>query len=272
MNAGMWDTLKRIGLFLLSGALAGGVFVLSIVADDASGAAKWRWTAVGTLVAFSVVAVAAYENRRAEMARQKTHRLAVKATTDLALAYNLVLVPTTERLRDLVASYAAGHPIPAGAGPSPAEDQYRTMILRSVLESAVVLTADPTASGLPRARSAYYERDPTTGDFNLKDRDGRMPPPRVKIPAVDMGGAHMNLLLTSGTSFRADGTPGKVSHLNPGGVEYKAVIAVPVRANGRMFGVLTVDAPEYEDFVPAHVDLMTTLGNVLAASLALGGP
>ncbi|GAA4998788.1 GAF domain-containing protein [Streptomyces hyderabadensis] len=264
------DTIIRIGLFLLSSVFAGGVFALSIVADEAKGSDKWRWTAVGTIAAVSVVAVAAFENHRAESARQKTYKAAVKASGDLALAYNQVLMPTTERLRDLSADYAAANP-PSTSGTHATQNHYLP-ILHSLLESAVVLTAEPTPSSYPRARSAYYARDPSTGDFDLVDKYGRTPSPRPKIPGADVAGAHMNTILTGNSPYWADGTPGKVSYLDPAGNRYKAVIAVPVRAGGTLFGVLTVDAPDYDDFTRAHVDLMSTLGNILAASLTLGGP
>ncbi|GHF14764.1 hypothetical protein GCM10018789_51140 [Streptomyces werraensis] len=188
----------------------------------------------------------------------------------MALAYNQVLIPTTERLRDLSADYAAFNP-PTTSGSNATQNRYLPT-LQSVLESAVVLTAEPTPTNYPRARSAYYTRDPSTGDFDLIDKYGRTPPPRTKIPAVDVAGAHMNAILTGNLPYWADGTPGKVSYLDPAGTRYKGVIAVPVRAGSELFGVLTVDAPDYEDFTQAHVDLMSALGNILATSLTLGGP
>ncbi|MFC8350742.1 GAF domain-containing protein [Streptomyces sp. NPDC057280] len=271
MNADTLEAVKRIGLFVLSGLLAGGVFVLSIVADGAEGRSKWTWTATGALVAMAVVAVAAYENRRAETARQKTRQEAIKAAGDLALAYNMYLVPASEQIRELARAYVANNPRPPGALPTSEEDGYRTNILGSVLEAAVALTAEPGPTGLPRARSAYYEMD-AAGDFIRVDKRGRIPEPSIKVAAGSMGGHHMDFILNSGTSFFADGTPGNTSIINPQGIGYKSVIAVPVRADGKRFGVLTVDAPEYADFIPAHVDLMKTLANVLAASLLFGAP
>ncbi|WP_159024540.1 GAF domain-containing protein [Streptomyces scabiei] len=268
MNA---DTLKRIGLYILSGLLAGGVFVLSIVADEARGPSKWAWTATGALVAVSVVAVAAYENRRVETARQKTREQAIKAAGDLALAYNMFLVPVSEQIRELVRSYVGNNPRPSGVTATSEEDGYCTSILGSVLEAAVALTAEPDQNGLPRARSAFYAMD-SAGDFIRVDKRGRTPEPNIKVAAVSMGRNHMDFILNSNTSFFADGTPGNISIINPLGTNYKAVIAVPVRADGKLFGVLTVDAPEYTDFIPAHVDLMKTLANMLAASLLFGAP
>ncbi|MEV6261739.1 GAF domain-containing protein [Streptomyces sp. NPDC051784] len=271
MGAANGDKIKRIGLFVLSALLAGGVFVLSIVADEEKGAAKWRWTGLGALVAVSVVAVAAYENRRAETARQKTHEQAVKAAGDLALAYNLVLVPVTEQLRDLTAAYVSANPRPAGIGPTPAESTLSRDVLRTVLEGAVALTAEPTPTSLPRARSAYYAREAATGDFVRTGHHGRTPPPKPRVSAGDMGGAHMEFLLNTDQSFHADGTPGNISIINPLGNDYRAVIAVPVRVGTDLFGVLVVDAPDYEDFIPAHVDLMRTLAGTLASALLTGG-
>lgn len=265
------DRIKRIGLFLVSGVLAGAVFYLSIKADDAKGADKTRYTIIGTVVAFGVVAVAAYENHRAESARRKTRDQAVKAAKDLALAYNQVLVPATQRLRDLAADYAVVNPVAPGAVSSP-QDQLRAQILLSVLESAVVLTAEPTPTNYPRARGAYFEWDGGSGgEFKLKAAFGRTPQPDNDIPTtVNQGGAKMAVVLQSGTPFWAENASFG-SDVQLGGT-YRGVIVVPVRVTGRPFGVLTVDAPEYEDFIPAHVDLMTTLGNILAASLALAGP
>lgn len=271
MNADTVEMMKRIGLFILSGLLAGGVFVLSIVADEAQGRSKWAWTATGALVAVSVVAVAAYENRRVEAARQKTRQEAIKSAGDLALAYNMYLVPASEKFRELARVYVANNPRPPGVSPTPAEYNYCSAILGSVLEAAIALTAEPGPTGIPRARSAYYEID-SSGDFIRVDKRGRTPEPNVKVAAGSMGGHHMNFILNSGTSFFADGTPGNTSVINPLGIDYKSVIAVPVRADGKPFGVLTVDAPEYADFIPAHVDLMKTLANVLAASLLFGAP
>ncbi|WP_406366462.1 GAF domain-containing protein [Streptomyces sp. NBC_01546] len=269
--------MKRIGLLLLSALLGGGVFVLSILADDAEGVHKVRWTALGTIVACAVVAVAAYENHRAESARRKTRELAVKAVADLAVTYNQALLPVTRELGGLAAEYAKANQqtSPPVSGTQAA---HRAVILQVVLDGAVSLTAPstPAPANLPRARSAFYTWDPVANVFRRQGiaHGDRTTEIKSQIPwQSDACGAKMLAILQAGGPFwRENEADGDDIKLDVAGAGYKAVIVAPVRSRDVLFGVLTVDAPEYEDFTRPHRDLMATLGHVLAASLVLDGP
>ncbi|MEV7612929.1 GAF domain-containing protein [Streptomyces sp. NPDC089799] len=273
------DKLKRITVLALSGLLGGGVFTLSILADDAKGAAKLRWTALGTIVAIAVVAVAAYENHRAESARRKARELAVEALSSLANSYNQALLPLTRELQELAAAYADENPqtTPPVTG---VQAGHRALILRKALDGAATLTAPgtPAPANLPRARSAFYRWDDSGKVFDLQGiaHGDRTTTIRRRIPwQGDACGAKLLAVLQMDRAhLRPKNAPGDDIELDASGATpgYKGVIVAPVRSGGRLFGVLTVDAPEYEDFSSTHRDLMATLGHVVAASLVLDVP
>ncbi|MFG2297608.1 GAF domain-containing protein [Streptomyces sp. NPDC048603] len=272
--------LKRIMLLALSGLLGGGVFTLSIIADAESGAAKVRWTALGSIVAIAVVAVAAYENHRAESARRKTHELAVDSLSELANAYQQALRPLTLELKGLAAEYAQENP-PTAPPATGLQTAHRALILQHALDGAATLTAPytPGPPRLPRARSAFYRWDGTGQVFRLQGiaHGARTATIRRDIPwQGDACGAKLLAVLQMDQPYwREKDTTRDDVELDapgPGNASYQGVIVAPVRSGTVLYGVLTVDAPECGDFIEAHRELMATLGHVVAASLVLDGP
>ncbi|WP_328506974.1 GAF domain-containing protein [Streptomyces sp. NBC_00391] len=260
-------------LFLLFSAVLGVVVaVVSVQADGAVGDEKTDWAVIAGVSAFAVVLITHLERRLVERSRTRAEERAIRAEADMTKLYSTTLRPLSERLRELTVLYAGAAPLPSPVPPQTASDlrQKRKDILDQVLAGAVSLSAPPVGpSFVLRARCSFYRYDDATGDFTL---EGTFPGIRQPRQVIDpTGAAHMkNEILDTGKTFRIDGVQEDHSYLVPRGSGYKAVIAVPVIQGTEKIGILSLDAPEYTDFIDHHVTLMESLAGMLAASYALG--
>ncbi|MEU3203237.1 GAF domain-containing protein [Streptomyces cyaneofuscatus] len=260
-------------LFLLFSAVLGvSVAVVSVWADGTEGREKLGLAFFAGASAFGVVVITHLEKGLVEKSRKRAEERAIRAEADMAQLYSTTLLPLSRTLKELTTLYTAAAPLPPAP---PAQtladlDQHRKEVLTRVLTSAVDLTAPPIGPAyIPRARCTFYLYDPGADTFTKEaDHPGTRPPRQVIDP---VGAAHMKteILGGSGKPFRIDGTQVTQSYLIPPGTGYEAVIAVPVIHGARKIGVLAVDAPAFSDFIDAHVSLMQSLANVLAAAYAL---
>lgn len=260
-------------LFLLFSAVLGvSVAVVSVWADGSSGRTKQGWAFIAGLFAFGVVLITHFERRLVEKGKKRAEERAIRAEADMAQLYSMSLLPLSAAVKELTDRYVTAAPLPTTVPPQTAADldQLRADVLDRVLRGAVDLTAPPIGpTFLPRARCSFYRYDVATGGFTL---EGSHPYPNGPRAVIDpVGAAHMRteILGGGGKTFRIDGVTVTHSYLIPPGTGYKAVIAVPVIHGAEEIGVLAVDAPEYEHFIAAHVPLMESLADVLAASYAL---
>ncbi|MGW0840072.1 GAF domain-containing protein [Streptomyces sp. NPDC002787] len=260
-------------LFLLFSAVLGvAVAVVSVWADGAQGNDKRLWALVAGVCAFGVVLITHLERRLVEKGRVRAELRAAEAEAHLTQAYSTVLQPLSDRVRQLTTHYGSVAPLPASTPAQAVSDieRERREVLDAVLFAAVTFTAPPVGpTFVPRARCSFYLYDAVTGDFTL---EGSQPGHRTPRSVIDpVGAAHMRneILGGGGKTFRIDGKNEPHSYLIPVGTGYKAVIAVPVIHGTEKVGIPAVDAPEYSDFTGAHVTLMESLANILAASHAL---
>ncbi|MFF7776222.1 GAF domain-containing protein [Streptomyces tanashiensis] len=260
-------------LFLLFSAVLGvAVAVVSVWADGAQGADKKLWALIAGMSAFGVVLITHFEKRLVEKGKKRAEERAIRAEADMAKLYSTTLRPLSGKLKALTTLYASAAPLPSSATVQSISDlqQKRQEVLNGVLAGAVSLTAPPVGPAfLPRARCSFYLYDATTRDFKL---EGTFPGQRTPRSVVDpVGTAHMKneILGGGGKTFRIDGVHETHSYLVPPGAGYKAVIAVPVIYGTKEIGILSVDAPDYSDFIDHHVTLMESLADILASTYAL---
>ncbi|MDX3231125.1 GAF domain-containing protein [Streptomyces sp. ME19-01-6] len=270
-----WLRRYRLKLFFLvmSSGLAAGVFVASVRAGNQDDKNHETILWVGAVLAVGVVLVAATEAALNEREKENARREAERAVTALAFAYQQTFWPLSQALGTLSQEYAAAYSgsaatLPAGlAGTQAAQS---TSVIKTVLLAASVLTAERhPVSGLPTARCAFYRMtDPATHTFTLVDWAGRAFTPR---PTVDgtLGSHFRHDILEPRDPYHVSKETGLVSKVDLSGKDYRSVIAVPVVAGSREFGVLAVDAPRDTDLKDVHVHLMKSLARFLGAALAL---
>ncbi|MCA6091209.1 GAF domain-containing protein [Streptomyces sp. SCA3-4] len=256
-----------------SSALGAGVFVASVRAGDLSDPHHTTILWAGAVMAMAVVMVAASETALNEREKEQARKEVARAAGALRAAYHQTLTPLSEALGKLSQAHAAAYSA-AVTAPPPALTNARSaqspLILQTVLVGAAALTADlQPGSGHPAARSAYYRlADPARHMFTLEDWAGRPGPPCREIKGA--AGSHfLHDVLEPRQPYHVGKETGLVSKVNQFSTTYRSVIAVPVVAGPREFGVLVVDAPKDTDLQAEHVHLMTALGGLLGATLAL---
>ncbi|HEY8984406.1 MAG TPA: GAF domain-containing protein [Streptomyces sp.] len=264
----------KVSLLSMSSLLAAAVFTASVVAGDDSsdyqGLALW----LGMILAVLVVLVTASETVLNEREKNKARNEAVRTAAQLRLLYNNVLAQMATPLGHLAKEHADAYAATGAAAPTALADARRDdlkTVLQSVLTGAVTLTAPIDSAGLPTARSAFYRFQAGTNHrFTVGPQDwaGRPTPPRPVMDG-DNGGHFLHGILQPRKAFHAGTATGRASKLEPPSTDYRSVIAVPVVAGDREFGVLTVDAPGADDLTVAHVRLLQCLADILGATLAL---
>ncbi|MFD0166236.1 GAF domain-containing protein [Streptomyces decoyicus] len=262
-------------LFLLScsSALAAGVFVASVMAGDQEDKDHESILRVGAVLAVAVVLVTASETALNEREKERARKEAGRAAAALALTYHSTLAPLSEALATLSQEYAAAYAstgVAPPAGLASTQAAQSAVIRKTVLVGAAVLTAEPDpASHLPRARCAFYRlADRAQHKFTLEDWAGAPPTPRPTIDGA--AGSHfLHDILERGAPYHVGKETRLVSKVDQFSTTYRSVIAVPVVAGSREFGVLAVDAPGDTDLQDIHVDLMKSLAGFLGAALAL---
>ncbi|WP_411153404.1 GAF domain-containing protein [Streptomyces sp. A30] len=218
----------------------------------------------------AVVLVASVETALNEREKEQARRQATRAAGDLALAYQAILNPLATALGKIASEYSTASPAllpPASLVNTQAAQS--SSITKTVLLGAAILTATPDpSSSLPQARCAYYRlADRDKHEFSLVDWAGRSPMPRANIEGAN--GSHFLHDVLDGSPYHVGKVTGLVSKIDQLTLRYKSVIAVPVTAGGKKFGVLVVDAPKDTDLTDIHVELMKSLAGFLGAALAL---
>jgi len=264
----------KVSLLTMSSLLAAAVFTASVVAgDDKSeyqGLALW----LGMVLAVMVVLVTASETVLNEREKNKARGEAVRTAAQLRLLYNDVLAQMSTPLGHLAKEHADAYAATGAIAPTALVNARRNDVkdvLRSVLTGAVMLTAPVGPAGLPTARSAFYQLQPGTNPgFTLAPQGWAGRPMQPRSPIDDEHVSHfLHGILRPRKAFHAGTATGLRSVLRPLSTEYRSVIAVPVVAGDREFGVLTVDAPGAADLTVAHVRLLQCLADILGAALAL---
>lgn len=245
----------------------------SIWGGNADGRHETFLITIGSAMTVAIIVVASIETALNEREKEQARKEATRAASDLALAYQTVLNPLADSLGILASAYATASPAllpPASLTATQASES--KAIIKTVLMAAAILTATPdSSSSLPRARSAYY-RLTDRGDhkFTLDDWAGRAPKPRISIEEAD--GSHFLHDVLEKSFYFAGKATGLVSKIDQLSLRYRSVIAVPVKAGAREFGVLVVDAPKDTDLTDVHVQLMQSLAGLLGTALALALP
>lgn len=254
-------------LFGMSVAFGTAVVVLSIYADGVPDKDKPAWAMAAGAGAFFTVVVGFGQNHLAERRKDRAQERAVWAEVHLRRLYGDTLVPLTLAVRDMCAAYRQAAPAPTHMTPGLAAEiaARRSEILDIVLRHAVGLTAALRQPPfIPEIRCSFYVIN-SSDRFELVRSFPGYKMPRSPIDAV--GSAHMkHQILLPGKPFWIDGVTHKYSYLVPPSGDYKGVIAVPVKYKDRDIGILAIDGPRYEDFIPEHVKLMEALANMLASS------
>ncbi|MET8976674.1 GAF domain-containing protein [Streptomyces sp. NPDC004539] len=264
----------KVSLLSMSSLLAAAVFTASVVAGDNESDYQDLALWLGMALAVMVVLVTASETVLNEREKNKARNEAVRTAAQLRLLYNNVLAQMSAPLGHLAKEHADAYGATGATPPTALTDAQRDdlkTVLRSVLTGAVTLTAPIDSAGLPTARSAFYRFQAGTNHrFTREPQDwaGRPTPPRLIVDGQD-GGHFLHGILQPRTAFHAGTATGLVSVLRPLSTEYRSVIAVPVIAGDREFGVLAVDAPGAGDLTVAHVRLLQCLADILGATLAL---
>ncbi|QKW08557.1 GAF domain-containing protein [Streptomyces sp. NA04227] len=262
----------KIFLLTLSSVLAAGVFVSSVLAGDEKFKDRDSALWMGAAAALVVVLVTASETALNEREKTKAREEARRTAGQLRLWYNDVLADLSEPLGKLAHEYAQAYAATTATPPAAltaAQSGESTKILRAVLVGAATLTAPLDPAGLPTARSAFYRlTDPTRHEFTLEDWAGRPYSPRGKIDG-SAGSHFLHDVLEGRAPYHAGADTGLVSKVDQSGARYRSVIAVPVVAGSREFGVLAVDAPGDTDLTTPHVRSLQSLAEFLGATLAL---
>ncbi|UGT63989.1 GAF domain-containing protein [Nocardia asteroides] len=274
MSVKNWKYWRNaIGFFVLAatagvGIVAVGIYGEGFQKDDD----KKNLYILGGALAATAVLGTFIENHMAERARSEARDRAIEAEARMAEFYKGLLAPMLKITKEQVSAYVTLAPRPIPAGPMTLME-FDTL-LAGVLERTVQLISPPAATpSRYRARAAYFEKSPT-GDYILK---ASYPPdpsrtPRDKWLSSQPQAAHISsdILGSTPKTWVVDGTPTNISYMRPTShSNYEAVIAAPVAAGGRLFGMLSVDVPSASDFIPDHEHLITALGDVLAANLLL---
>ncbi|MER6131911.1 GAF domain-containing protein [Streptomyces sp. NPDC001815] len=258
-------------LLTISSGLAAAVFSASVLAGRDEYKNDYRVLWLGAFAALMVVLVTAAETALNEREKNKAREEASLTAAQLRLWYNDILTQISAPLGELAEEYSAAYSATGATPPSTLTDAQRDKyrdIRKTVLIGAASLTA-PLTGGLPTARSALFLlSDPTLNKFELDDWAGRTGAPRAKVEAS--AGAHFWYdILKPGTAYHAGSATGLLSQVDQASTKYRSVIAVPVTAGTKKFGVLTVDAPNYNDLKTPHVRLLQGLADILGATLAL---
>ncbi|WTP59236.1 hypothetical protein OHU07_21740 [Streptomyces phaeochromogenes] len=260
-------------LLTASSFLAAIVFWTSVLAGEDDYKDKGTMLQLGTIAAFTVILVTAADTALNEREKEQARQEVARAARTLGTTYNATLVPISDALGKLAQEYAAvfasaGVAVPPSLSSTQAAQS--TVICRTVLIGASILTADPLpGGGLPRARCAFYRlKDRATHTFEREDWAGAPPAPRLTLDNAK--GAHLlHDIIDSDAAYHVSKATGYTSVVDPMSLKYKSVIAVPVIAGTTAFGVLAVDAPGDMDLTGEHVFLMKSLAGLLAATLAL---
>ncbi|WUI00263.1 GAF domain-containing protein [Spirillospora sp. NBC_00431] len=271
MKAWLERTWWHFLIFTLSAFAGTSAFVISVLADGKNSLEqKTPYLLWGGVAAFSVVLTTYLEHRRSEGKKGEATRALSQIQNQMAQLHSVALIPITRELRSLCEAYATNASTTSSASLPPQVTARQDRILDKTLEVAVLLTAPPLPpSGNQRARSCFWKYEEATQEFKFKKMfptPGRAP----REPINPTGASHLESeILKVDSPYWIDGIQETTSYVLPKNSAYEGVIAVPVRAGTQLFGVLTVDSVEYRDFTRHHVDLVNSLGNLLACSLAL---
>lgn len=219
------------------------------VAAALAGPAATRWRLALLVVGGACVAVPVYLKSRRELAarraRWSAERLAIEYEARLAATLGDVVTPIASLLGSL----------------GDAAPRERALIAAQLTQA--VVDAAARLCGAERTRSVYYT---VAGDALVPaawtGRSDR--PTRVFRRGHDAGDAVHGLVERRGSLLVAEVGPGADA-----AGEYRALLSVAVFADGRAFGLLTVDAPEAGGL--DETDLMVTraLAHLLGAGLAV---
>lgn len=263
-----WRTV--LSFFFISGLSGAGLVIVGVYGegfarDDDKG---WLYLA-GGILALTAVLGTFIENHMAERARSLARERAVRAEAEMTLVYSKILLPSARRIRDQASQYVTDHPrtTPANLASIQSFDRF----VEDVLDGAVEIISPPAPPGFEvRARAAFY-RTVADGYELVAFKPVTASPPRSKILGTHPGGSHIKVdIIDAESIWVVDGTTPKISYLKPtSNNSYNAVIAAPVIANGKAFGMLSIDAPGPEHFFNEHRNLIRALADLIATGRLL---
>ncbi len=232
---------------------AGGAYVLSALAGDAS-ASRQTWLLVaGSLLAAAVVACGAFTQRRDARRIRAAEQVAGEAQEALTTALNGALAPITSYLGEVT-----------GVQDRRARAVVAGKLRQAVVDAAVLLNP-------PAARSAFYRYDADHSRLVREAYAGRSSLPRDEFIAGTADGDTVLDLVDRGDLVFVDDVSADPLVTPTATGDYNTVIAVAVTASGRPLGMLTVDSPLTGELSATDAELMRVLANLLGAGLAGAG-